>query len=294
MRESGPVGAPAIVFLHGGKMSGWCWQPVVERMQRYRCLVPDLPQFGKSFRQGPFEMGRAADAVAELIRSRVGTGRAHVVGFSLGAQVGVQLLASEPKLVDRAVLCGTVINTMSGVKLMQHLLVPLARTTWFRRAIRRRWNAHHAWIPAARLDDYRKDVSLITGAQFAHIVAASARFTLPGGWTNRIHPRCFSPAARRCGSHAARPQRSHSQCPTESTESQSICPTTGRCAIRTSSPVPSTAGSPIRPCHPKLDCRTRVVVNRRQIALAAGLSNSRRDDRVAVQTGCRSGRPAAR
>ena len=139
VRESGPTGAPTIVFLHGGTMSGWCWQPVVERMEQYRCLVPDLPQFGKSFDQGPFEMGRAADAVAELIRSRVSTGRAHMVGFSLGAQVGVQLLASDSTLVDRAVLCGSVINTMSGVELMQRLVLPLARTTWFRKAIRRRW-----------------------------------------------------------------------------------------------------------------------------------------------------------
>jgi pimeloyl-ACP methyl ester carboxylesterase len=191
VRESGPVGAPAIVFLHGAKMSGWCWQPVVERMPQYRCLVPDLPQFGKSFQQGPFEMGRAVDAVAEIIRSRVGTGRAHLVGFSLGAQVGVQLLASHPKLVDRAVLCGTVVNTKSGAGLMQHLVVPLARTKWFRRAVRRCWNAHRVGIPAARLDDYHEDLSLLTDAQFADIVAASARFTLPGRLDELDNPTLF-------------------------------------------------------------------------------------------------------
>ena len=43
VRESGPVEAPAIVFLHGGNMSGWSWEPVVERMQQYRCLVPIFP-----------------------------------------------------------------------------------------------------------------------------------------------------------------------------------------------------------------------------------------------------------
>src|ERR1700760_787656 len=121
VRESGPVGAPAIVFLHGGTMSGWSWEPVVERMQGYHCLVPDLTGFGKSFEQGPFEMDRAADAVAELIRSRVGSSRAHVVGLSLGAQVGVQLMTTEHKLVDRAVLCGAVVNTMPAVELMQRL-----------------------------------------------------------------------------------------------------------------------------------------------------------------------------
>jgi pimeloyl-ACP methyl ester carboxylesterase len=191
VRESGPVGAPAIVFLHGAKMSGWCWQPVVQRLRQYRCLVPDLPQFGESFQQGPFEMGRVADAVADLIRSRVHTGRAHVVGFSLGAQVAVQLLANDTKLVDRAVLCGTVINTKLGAGLMRRLVVPLARTTILRSAIRRGWNAHHPGIPADRLADYRKDVSLATGRQFAHIVAASGRFTLPAGLNKSDTPTLF-------------------------------------------------------------------------------------------------------
>jgi len=49
VREYGPVGAPAIVFIHGGKMSGWSWEPMVQRMQGYHCLVPDLPQYGRAF-----------------------------------------------------------------------------------------------------------------------------------------------------------------------------------------------------------------------------------------------------
>ena len=181
VRQSGPVGAPAIVFLHGGDMSGWSWEPVVERMQQYHCLVPDLPQYGKSFQHGPFEMGPAADAVAELIRSRVGTGRAHVVGHSLGAQVGAQLLATEPKLVDRAVLCGTIINTMPFVRLTQRLLGLLARNTWYHAVTSRYRNASHAWIPPANIDDYREDVRLMPAAQLAHIVEASTGFTLPQG-----------------------------------------------------------------------------------------------------------------
>ena len=191
VRESGPAGAPAIVFLHGGNMSGWCWDPVVERMQRYHCLVPDLPQYGKSFQRGPFEMRRAADAVAELIRSRAGTGQAHVVGFSLGAQVGVQLLATEPKVVDRAVLCGTVVNRMPCVRSTQLLLGLLARSAWFRWVVNRRWNARDVAIPLARINDYREDVRLITGAQFAHIVVASGGFTIPRGLDTLDSPALF-------------------------------------------------------------------------------------------------------
>ncbi len=74
MQESGPIEAPTIVFLHGGEYTGQSWRPVVERMQQYRCLVPDLPQHGKSLQMGPFKMKEAASAVAGFIRARVSTG----------------------------------------------------------------------------------------------------------------------------------------------------------------------------------------------------------------------------
>jgi pimeloyl-ACP methyl ester carboxylesterase len=120
--ESGPVEAPTIVFLHGGGQSGQSWQPVVERLHQYRCLAPDLPEHGQSVDAGPFEMARAADAVADIIRPLVGSGRVHLVGHSLGAQVTTQLLATEPELIDRAVLCGPVFNARPGVWLARMLL----------------------------------------------------------------------------------------------------------------------------------------------------------------------------
>ena len=128
--------------------SGWFWEGVVERMPQYRCLVPDLPHYGKSFEQGPFEMGRAATAVAELIRSRTDTGQAHLVGWSLGAQVGVQLLATEPKLVDRAVLCGVAINTVPFVQVTRRLLALPARNSMYRWMVRRYRNAWQAKVPS--------------------------------------------------------------------------------------------------------------------------------------------------
>lgn len=188
VRDSGPVGAPVVVFLHGGDTSGWSWEPVVERLPHYRCLVPDLPQYGNSCEQGPFDMGEAAAAVAGLIRSRVSAGRANLVGFSLGAQVGVQLLASEPKLVDRAVLCGTFINTMPCVRLMQRGLGLLARNTWYQSAMHRYRSAHLPGIPSARIDDFRDDLRLVTGPESASIVMASAGFTLPAGLENSDPP----------------------------------------------------------------------------------------------------------
>ena len=88
----------------------------------YRCLFPDLPRHGQSGHEEPFTIEGAASAVAELIRSQAGAERVHLVGHSLGAQVGAQLMAAEPGLIDRAVLCGTVINTLPAVWLTRNLL----------------------------------------------------------------------------------------------------------------------------------------------------------------------------
>lgn len=196
VRESGPVGAPAIVFLHGAYTSGWYWEPVVERLQQYRCLVPDLPHYGKSFELGPFEMGRAAAAVAELIRSRVDTGRAHVVGISLGAQVGVQLLATEPKVVDRAVLCGTGVNRVPFVPLTRRLLSLPARNSLYRGMVRRYRNAWQAKVPPAHRDEYREDVRLATSGQLADVIMASAGFTLPEELDKSDSPTLFVTGAK--------------------------------------------------------------------------------------------------
>jgi pimeloyl-ACP methyl ester carboxylesterase len=192
VRESGLPGAPAIVFLHGAERSGRSWEPVVRHLPLYRCLLPDLPQHGASGHAGPFDIGRAAAAVAALIRSRVDEGRVHLVGHSLGAQVGAQLLATEPDLVDRAVLCGAFINTMPGVWLTRLLLGAIAgmsRSIEISQAIQA--NAHHTEIASAEGDRHRGGVHLMPAEQISEIVVASAGFTLPEGLDRSESPTLF-------------------------------------------------------------------------------------------------------
>ena len=110
VRESGPANAPTVVFLHGGGVSGWMWRPQVERLADYHCLVPDLPEHGRSSHVKPLTMPGCAEALISLIRERAHGGRAHVVGLSLGAQILVYLLATTPEVIDRAVVSSALVR----------------------------------------------------------------------------------------------------------------------------------------------------------------------------------------
>jgi pimeloyl-ACP methyl ester carboxylesterase len=101
-----------------------------------------------------------------------------MVGLSLGAQVGAQLLAIAPGLVGRAVLCGTIVNAMPVIRLTAPLLGLVA---WISRSVTLRSNARRVGGASAKVDGYPEDVHLMPPAQVAHLVQASAGFTLPEG-----------------------------------------------------------------------------------------------------------------
>src|SRR2546421_8161215 len=106
VRQAGPADAPVIVFVHGQGGSGAMWQPQFERLPDYHCLAPDLPEHGNSANSGPFSLKDASRRVAELIRQSTPTGRAHVVGLSMGGAVAVRMLLDAPEVIDHVMVSG--------------------------------------------------------------------------------------------------------------------------------------------------------------------------------------------
>lgn len=106
VRQSGPPGSPALVFLHGVGNSGVMWGEHMAKLGGFHCLAPDLPGFGLSNKQPWTSRIDVTDRVAELIRTQVPERRAHVVGLSLGGSIAHTLLARHPHLVNRVVIDG--------------------------------------------------------------------------------------------------------------------------------------------------------------------------------------------
>lgn len=124
VRENASRGKDPIVFIHGGAISGWMWQAHLEALPEFHCLAPDLPGHGSSAGIRPFSMDKTAELIAGLIRSHVSSGRASVVGYSVGVGVCVGLANKYPKLIARLLLGGPTPRLGPAAERILNLVLP--------------------------------------------------------------------------------------------------------------------------------------------------------------------------
>lgn len=104
-KDTGGDGPP-ILFLHGLLVDGSIWDPVVERLPGYRCLVPELPlgshtaPFGDRSRLTPEGVANlAADLLDEL-----GLEDVTLVGNDTGGALAQVIVTTRPERIGRLVL----------------------------------------------------------------------------------------------------------------------------------------------------------------------------------------------
>ncbi len=110
-RAFGQRGAPTLLLLHGGGLSGRQWQPQTARLTAYRCLVPDLPGHGNSAAMGVVGLPETAAYVLETLNHSEGRGaRVHLVGSSFGGLVALHLLNVAPERVATVMVTGSAVG----------------------------------------------------------------------------------------------------------------------------------------------------------------------------------------
>jgi pimeloyl-ACP methyl ester carboxylesterase len=183
--SSGDDAAQTILFLHGGGVAGWMWEPVVARLSDFHCLVPDMPEHGRSMDVRPFTVELAADQAAALVRERAHGGKAVVVGLSEGAQVAVQMLATAPEVIERALVSSALLLPMPGYRWLfapwllrwsfRLSVPPFRRNEWWMRLNMK----YSAAIPEEFYPRYRENFQIMNERQFVDLILANQRFRLP-------------------------------------------------------------------------------------------------------------------
>lgn len=102
---AGPEHAPAIVLIHGARMTRALWQSQIDALSdSLRIIAPDLPGHG-ALANVPFSLDAAVERIAAVVDSVAG-GRAIVCGLSLGGYVALAFGARHPQRTTALVLSG--------------------------------------------------------------------------------------------------------------------------------------------------------------------------------------------
>lgn len=122
-KETGNKQGKIIVFIHGGGISGWMWEKQLEHFKDYHCIVPDLPEHGKTINSGEISIKNSAKLIAELIEKTAKGKKVNIVGHSLGAKIVIELLNSTPEVIDHAVIASALCKPMPLMMLMHKPLI---------------------------------------------------------------------------------------------------------------------------------------------------------------------------
>ncbi len=171
-----------VLLLHGAGVSGWMWQPTLDRLgPSHRAIVPDLPGFGRSAAETYPTRAEVVDRLAAITVERAPRGVV-VAGFSLGAQLAIQLASSYPALVRGAVVVSGETHPAAFRRTTLALLAlaaPLARRERFARL-----QARQLAVPPELLDDYLRDSATVGRATLLASVGENLAFELPSGWAS--------------------------------------------------------------------------------------------------------------
>jgi len=130
VRELGDPNAPVLVLIHGwnfdGEMAFHKLAPLLAA--RYRVIVPDLRNHGKSDRiRGRFDISDIAEEVDAIIDSLAIAKPVVVLGYSMGGMVAQELALRHPETMSALILGATAAHPMDALRPLSFLLFKLTR-----------------------------------------------------------------------------------------------------------------------------------------------------------------------
>ncbi len=179
--ECGNKDAPLLMmFIHGGGVSGWMWDQQIRYFSQYHCIVPDLPEHGRS-KDGIFSIRGSAEALLRLLDEKAAGKKAAVTGFSLGSQILIQMLSLKPDAIDFAIINSALVRPMPSVKYWIRpaiqLSYPLIKYRWFSKL-----QASSLSISEANFEAYYEESRRVQASTLIRVLNENMSFEIPGNF----------------------------------------------------------------------------------------------------------------
>jgi pimeloyl-ACP methyl ester carboxylesterase len=102
-REAGNPESPGLLLLHGFPSSSHLFRDLIPRLSdRFRCVAPDLPGFGRTAMPEREEFGYSFDKLARVVErftELIGLGRFALYVFDYGAPTGFRMAMRRPERI---------------------------------------------------------------------------------------------------------------------------------------------------------------------------------------------------
>lgn len=182
-KEFGQEHATALVFIHGGGVGGWMWDGQTEYFaSKYHCIVVDMIDYDNQEAGAHFTIASAADQIIALLDSIAKNKQKIVVGFSLGAQVLVAMLAKKPNLINYAMINSALVKPLPFARELvssMSFMLPLVKLRVFSDL-----QAKTLYVNSKHLDIYYKENRQMSKATFVDIMSENMSFRIPESFKN--------------------------------------------------------------------------------------------------------------
>jgi pimeloyl-ACP methyl ester carboxylesterase len=172
----GNTDLPLVVLLHGGGLSWWSWQPVIDLLVKDYCVMtPIIDGHGNAYQNTFISIEHSAQGLLEELKSYH---TIHAIcGLSLGAQILTECLSQQPNLTKYAIIESSLVTTIPGIKALAGpsiaLTYPLIKQKWFAKL-----QAQAMKLPDTMFDAYYQDSQLMSKSSLINLTVSNGQYQL--------------------------------------------------------------------------------------------------------------------
>lgn len=183
-KETSNKQLPTIILLHGGGLSFWSLQSIVEQLQsEFHVVTPIIDGHGGDSDEEFVSIQDSAGKLIDYVDTNFNGKVFAIGGLSIGAQITIEVLSQRVDIAQYAILESALVYPIKGTTIMTvptyKLLYGLVKRRWFSKL-----QAKSLCVPADMFEQYYQDSLKISKQSLINITLSNGNYNLKSSIMN--------------------------------------------------------------------------------------------------------------